>query len=76
MAWVSSVIGAAAALGLMLAAVLLAGWPVWLAVLLYPLLAALLAFAMIASLSWRNRRSSAKASQRPDKPQGLGQRPF
>ncbi|UWQ24141.1 hypothetical protein PNH50_14485 [Leisingera aquaemixtae] len=76
MAWVSSVIGAVGALGLLLAAVFLGGWPVWLAVLLYPFEAALLAFAVIASLAWRSSRSSAKASQRPDKPQGLGQRPF
>ncbi|UWQ53268.1 hypothetical protein K3722_15330 [Leisingera caerulea] len=83
MAWVSSVIGAIGGLGLMLAAVFLGGWPVWLAVVVYPFTAAVLALVLIAPLSWRRSRRktssgrhSAKIGKTPDKPQELGQRPF
>lgn len=56
MAWVSSVFGAISGLGLMLSAVLLAGWPAWVAVLLYPFTAALLCMILVAYLFMNSAR--------------------
>ncbi|MFY0309909.1 hypothetical protein ACFMBG_08410 [Leisingera sp. D0M16] len=67
----------------MLAAIFLGGWPVWLAALLYPFAAALLAVTVVAALYWRSSRResggseySAKTSRTPHKPRGLVQRLF
>lgn len=83
MAWVGSVIGAIGGLGLMLAAIFLGGWPVWLAALLYPFAAALLALTVVGALCWHSSRRessgsahSAKTSRTSHKPRGLVQRLF
>lgn len=71
MAWVSAALGAVSGLILAIFACYLGNWPVWLAVVLYPFVAALIAMCILALLYWRSTASEtpdSALSHNPDKP--------
>lgn len=68
MAWVSATIGAIAGLVLMVMAAGFGGWPLWLVVLLYPIVSAVIATCVLALLYWRSTAASPVESRQASKP--------
>lgn len=64
MAWVCAGIGMLAGLLLALAAWLLAGWPLWLALALYPFAAAAIMLAVLAVLLLRSSKNGEASAGR------------